>query len=279
MQVLRASEVHVTGDARIFHYSRVRAVALAIVLAGCGVACFIFGTKAMVGVERYVSYYVGSMLLLALLLCRAYITARFGPGNWLVQTCPTGLFIKFRSYLNAALPDSDLTVVFLPYQEIRSAAPLSQSTAAMDAQGERTTRTVQYVQLDVTGDVSGLSAALSNERTQAGARRAHWYGTTTTLYSHYPVRVLAPSIVQVEWGVVPGVKAFLNTLRPFVRIADATFTTEDFSQLKMLGPEQQRDRLRELDASGQTVLAIVTARRLYGYDLAAAKDFIEGLRR
>lgn len=40
----------------------------------------------------------------------------------------------------------------------------------------------------------------------------------------------------------------------------------------------QLERLSELDAQGKTVLAIATARRLYGYDLAQAKEFVENLR-
>ena len=278
MQLLRESEVQVPNDAPAFCYSRLRAVLLATLIVVLAAFLLLLGWQQLSGIARYVSCYAGAMLLLCLFFLRGYITARFRASNWLARVAPAGLFIKFRSYLNYALPDSDKTVVFIPHQEIHSAALFDERAAATDPEGHRTTQTVRYVRFDISTDVSALADALSAERSRPAPRERHWYGTSSTLYNDYPVRVVSPSFVQVPWGVVTGRKAFLDAVRPYVPIAPAISNAEDFTKLTLLPRDQQVQRLRELDAAGQTVLAIATARRLYGYDLAHAKSFVESLR-
>lgn len=277
MQLLQASEIQVTDETAFFRYSRFRAVSTAVLTLGLGIICLFLGRTKFAGVARYISYYIGAMLLLALFLFRGYITARFRRSNWLAQTTPTGLFLKFRSYLNHGLPDSDQTIAFIPYQEIRSAGLLTERVASTDPQGHGTTQTNCYVELDFTGNLAELANAISAERAKRAPLVKRWYGTTSTLYNDFPLRVVS-SFVQVRWAAVPGRKEFVKTLKPFVQIVSPVKLTEDFTKLGMLTREQQSERLRELDAAGQTVIAITTARRLYGYDLATAKAFIENLR-
>jgi len=277
MRLLRASDVPVSEDA-VFRYSRRRAVSLALLVIVAGVGSILFGRRQPAGVIRYVSLYAGAIFLFGLFFLRGYVTARFRNSNWLALITPTGLFLKFRSYLNYALPDSDQTVVFIPYQEIQSAGLLTEHMASADAQGHRATQTVRYVELDLSVDLNLLEMALSAERAKPAPREKHWYGTSSTLYSHYPVRVVRPSFVQVQWSATPRRKAFLKALPPSVPIVPPIQHSEDFTRLAMQTPEQQRQRLRQLDAAGQTVLAVSTARRLFGYDLATAKGFIDGLR-
>jgi precorrin-4 methylase len=90
--------------------------------------------------------------------------------------------------------------------------------------------------------------------------------------------VKPPSFLQIQWSVTPGWKAFLATLAPFTQIAPPLSVSEDLTRLSTLTREQQEERLRSLDARGETVLAIYTARRLYGYDLVEAKSFVDRLR-
>jgi hypothetical protein len=66
-------------------------------------------------------------------------------------------------------------------------------------------------------------------------------------------------------------------VRPFVQIAPPVYHAEDFTNLATLTHEQQLQRLQALDAAGQTVRAIAAVRRLYGYDLAGAQKFVQGL--
>lgn len=278
MQLLRAGEVPNTYNTQSFCVSRSRAVLLAVVIFVLAALLAVFGYRQTDGMGRYIAYAVGAMLLLGLYFFRGYITARFRPENWLARIAPTGVYIKFRSYLNDDLPDSDRTVVLIPFDEVRSVGPRDERMATTDMEGGRATQTIRYVEFDLATDVGSLADAVSAERSRTAPSEKRWYGSSSTLYNDYPVRVVPPSFVRVQWGVVPGRNAFLNALRPYVHVASPTSSGEDFTQLASLPREQQEQRLRDLDAAGSTLVAIATARRLYGYDLAQAKAFVEGLR-
>lgn len=278
MQLLQASEVPIRDLAPVFRYSRIRAVVLYLLLFAFAVACIVVGRLELAGIQRYISYYAGVVALFCLVFLRGYLVARFRGGNWLAGIHSTGVFLKFRSYLNYALPDTDNTVVFIPYPEIRSAALLRERVASADAQGRRGTQTIDYVVLDLAREVTEVENAISAERAKPAPKERHWYGTTATLYSHYPVSTVPPSTIRVQWGVVPSRQAFLRALQLHVQIASPSLLSEDLTQMGALTAQQKLERLRELDAQGKTVLEIATARRLYGYDLAPARAFVENLR-
>lgn len=117
MQLLRASEVQTANAAQVFRYSRLRETSLALLILLFAAFCIVLGREEFTGLARYASYYIGAMLLAGLFFFSGYVTARFRASNWLAQISSTGIFVKFRSYLNYALPDSDQTVVFIPYQD------------------------------------------------------------------------------------------------------------------------------------------------------------------
>lgn len=48
-----------------------------------------------------------------------------------------GLYIKFRSYLNHRFPEQDLTVVFFPYSEIRSAKMITERREVPSLDGRK----------------------------------------------------------------------------------------------------------------------------------------------
>jgi len=278
MTLLRASQLLPGDGGRVFRYSRWRAAVLALVMFGFGVGCLYFGIRQPPGVGRYASYYVGAALLLGLLTLQRHVTARFRVSNWLARLDASGLYVQFRSYLNYALADGDETVVFISYQEIRSARLVIEHTRFADAEGARATKTTRFVELDVTADVAPLVKALSVERARAGPTEKRWYGTSRTLYNDYPVHVERPSFVRVRWSATPRASHFLEALKPVVEIAAPLSLSEDLTTLAAQTPEHQEQQLLKLDAAGQTIEAIYLARRLYGFDLTAAKTFVDRLR-
>ena len=279
MTLLRASEVEANPGDRVFRNPPWRAVLIAVALAASAAGAIVFGRGQPPGIGRYLPSYVGAFTLLALLFLQRYVTARFGAGNWLARTGADGVSVHFRSYLNDALPATDGTVVFIPYREIRSARLVKERTTFPDAQGRRSTQTLRYVEFDVSSDVSPLTTALAAERARKAPAEKHWYGTSSTLFNDYPVEAAAPSFVRVRWTASPGAAAFLEAIRPAVEIAPAvSFSGDEYSQLSSKSRKEQAEYLRRLDARGETVAAIYTARRLYGFGLADAKDFLDRLR-
>jgi hypothetical protein len=278
MTLLRASQVQAGDGDRVFCYSRWRAALLALVISGFGVGCFYFGSRQPAGVSRYASYYVGAIVALGLLTLQRYLTARFRASNWLARLNASGVYVQLRSYLNYAMADVDETVVFIGYQEIRTARLVTEHTKCPDAEGHRATKTTRFVELDLTADVTPLAKALGDERARPAPSERHWYGTSRTLYNDYPVHVERPSFVRVQWSATLRASTFLEALKPAVEIAPPVSLSEDLTTLAAQTPEDQEQQLLKLDAAGQTVVAIYLTRRLYGFDLTTAKTFVDRLR-
>jgi len=273
MQLLKAAEVETGPQDRVFSHSRARAiVAVAIVLA-------IAAVLVVRAVTRHWTpgYYFAGGILLFLELLRRFVTARFRPSNWLVRINDAGLFIQFRSYLNFHLPPEDMTVVFLAYPEIRSARLVKERTKTQDAsnQNRTQTQTIRYIELELAGDPAPLEKALSDERGEQAPTAKRWYGSSSTLYQDFPVRMEPAPFLRIKWDVVPGPKRLLEGLRPYTAIGDPVFLTQDFVHLQGLSQEEQQRRLRELAQRGNTIAAVYTARKLYKCSLGEAKEMVD----
>ncbi len=275
MLLLRLHDFQANPEDRVFFYSRARAAILLLVLACTSVGLLLFCWRW----RPFVGYYVAGVLCISLLLLPGYITARFRPTNWLVRMRPEGLFIKFRSYLNFRLPDVDTAIVFIPYPEIRSARQVCESNTVSDTSGERSVRTRRFVELELDGDLTLLTKALKKELGTPAPREKHWYGTTSTLYRHYPATLTSSQFLRIEWSVVPKAAAFFDAIRPYTTISDPVVISEDFIKLEHLTRTQQEQRLRELDARGETIAAVYLARRLFGCSLSDAKALVEEQRK
>lgn len=274
MRLLRQSDVEIGANDRVFRYSRIHAVAVAlIVLSIAGWAAFHAYTAAWKP-----GYYIAAVIVLFLEIMRRFVTARFRPSNWLVRINDLGVYVQFRSYLNYHLPAEDLTVVFIPFGEIRSARLIKERVTVPDPQGHNRSETqyLRHIELELAGDVTQLARALDAERTEQAPQEKRWYGTSSTLYNDYPVRMESLPLLRIHWQVVPGTHKFLDALRPYTTIAETVSLAQDFSHLQSLSREDQQKQLRELAARGQTVSAIYTARKLYGCSLVEAKEMVEG---
>lgn len=273
MRLLRLSEVANGPGDRMFAYPRSWALVFVFAMLSGSVGAVILGLKT----KSSVLYYVAGVVLLLLLLFRDFVAAPFRPTNWLVRMTPAGLYIKFRSYLNYRLPDSDPTVVFIPYEEILSAR-LVRTRAVVYGPGGRSVQTLRYVELELASDVVALEKALKAELARHAPQEKRWYGTTSTLYNDYPLSILSSPFLQVKWSVRPGASEFLDALRPHTTIAQPVSVSETFAKLKALTREEQEKSLRELDRRGNTVAAVYMARRLFGCGLIEATTLVEGWR-
>jgi hypothetical protein len=278
MQLLRLSEVETSSADRVFRYSLTRVALLFLGVICLGTALLLIHWEGRLEPLHYIAYYIFAVLLLGLALLRKFLLARFRPSNWLVRMHHANLPIQFRSYLNYSLPAEDLTVVSIPYQNIRSAR-LIRERCTIPAQDGDTERTRRLVELELAGDLAPLSEALAAEIAKPAPRQKTWYGHTSTLYRHYPVRMVSPPFLQVEWSAVPGPKLFLEALRAHTTVAPPVMVSEDFAEIDSLNREEQERRLRELDQRGETIAAVYLARKLYRYDLTQAEGFIRGLRK
>ena len=275
MQLLRLADVEASPRDRVFSYSRLNAVLVAIV-AIAGMAALVFRTSTAHWVA---GYYLAGVILFFFGLMRRFVTARFRPSNWLVRMNEAGLYVKFRSYLNYHLPAEDPTVVFVPYQEISSARLVREHARVPDAEGRTATQIIRYIEIELAGQTSALEKALQAEIAEKAPIEKGRLVNSSTLYEDHPVRMPSPPFLQIRWQARPGAQKFLDALRPNAAIADPVSISQDFAHLQGLNREEQQKRLRELAQRGETIAAIYTARRLYGCGMEEARSMIDQLKR
>src|SRR5258706_11044950 len=271
MQLMRLTDVPSTRHERIFYHSRFGAVA-----AGLLILAVLFGLFAVGWIKSAWPAYLGAVVVfLCLLIFHQLILARFRPSNWLLRLNDDRMLIKFRSYLNDRFPQYDLTVVFLPLSEIRSAKLVREKQELKDYRGHAgtTTKRRKYVELEVSGDCRQLAEALANERERVFKGK----GIASARYEDFPVRFTAPDRIQIDWTVVPRAQTLLDALTRRTLVHPAETPSKDFANLENLPRKQQEARLLDLAKSGDKIAAIAMARQLYSYDLTTAKQFIEDL--
>ncbi len=273
MQLMRLDEVPLNRGDRVFRHSPGRALFVLVCIVFTITGLLIYGKHQDSGL----AYYLAGVLLIGAMVMHKFILAHFRPSNWLARMNDEGLFLQFRSYLNHHFSKTNQTVVFIPYQEIRSVSLVEERSEIPYRDLDRplaekaTERHRRLVEFELPGDTSMLAKALADEC----ARRP----PNVTLYRDYPVRLSSPARVQVEWSVVPGAKVFLDAMRRHTNIAAPVNKRRNYGDLAGLSRQEQEKHLLELIDAGQTLDAIYIVRKLYAYDLAEARDFVEGLRR
>lgn len=276
MELLTAAAVPHNDHDIVFRYSRGRALAAFVVIALVAGGLIFFGRLH----HAWIAYYAAAVLIVLILIFQKLLLARFRPTSWLVRMTDNGLFIKFRSYLNDHFPDQDLTVVFIPYSEIRAATPVTQRRELPDRNHDRkstTTSTHTFVELELATETRRLAIVLASEATLVLGKATHSAKRVSTRYQHTPVRLGPANRLRIEWGVVPSVKRFMDLMARHTMVTPGTATSENFADLDQLSRAEQESRLRELMQAGDKVVAVALARRLYGYDLTKAKEFVESL--
>jgi hypothetical protein len=267
MELMRIGDVPIAAGDRVFRYSRARAVALAF-LAACTTLVL-----AWVGWTRHslLASYCAALGALALLLLRRFVLARFRPSNWLVRMSNSGLYVQLRSYLNFHFPVDAPTVVFLRDDEIQRGRIVNERRGIPDperpARNQYVVQTRTLVVLELAEDAARVADAIAREK----QRRI---GTT---FRHYPVRVTSARQLQIEWGVVPPARTFLDGLASRVAVTAPERTARDYKALAGLSRHEQEQRLAELAETGQHMAAVALARELFALDLSEATELLHRL--
>jgi len=273
VRLLRTADVPASEQDLLFLHSRARA------LIGVGALLAATAMSTVLGWQRHtlLLYYIAAVLLGSLVVFQGLVTARFRPTNWLVRATDDGLYIKFRSYLNYRFPTDQLTVVFIPYHAIKSARVVRERRELPDYDasprgGSVTVQRATTVVLHLTGDATPVTKAIDDE-----VRRITGRDRPSTRYRHAPVRMSSANALELDWAVVPRASALVALLSGHGVPTETADATTDYAHLERLTRDEQEKRLLELVEKGNTIAAIQIARRLYGYDLTRAKQFVDGL--
>jgi hypothetical protein len=284
MQLYRERDVPANEHDRIFCYSRARAAIVYALLFGGAIALFANGVRQhFVPLELF-----GLIVAGGVVLAKRFVVARFRPSNWLVRATESGVYVKFRSYLNYHFSADDLTVAFIPYREITAARLVRETVEKFDLStridGSRSNRTASYqrrktAELELSCDTTALGAALLEEDARLGPSEKRWYGSTSTRANHHPVMLEKSTRLRIVWECVPPVGRFIAVLSSHVKV-DATgvriWSNQDVQELDR--PALER-RIAELARAGKMREARLQTRLHFAYDEDQTRQFIERLLR
>ena len=225
------------------------------------------------GIPRMVGYVCGVSLGLLAAFQSLDFRARLRPTNWLVQIHRDGLLVHLRSFRNFHFADTGPTALFIPYADIESArATIVVGTVPGSERHERTDRKRRTVVLELAPDAKGrddLARTLDAERKP----RQGW------TVRHYPVRLAGEDRLEIDWEVGLPMEDFLAAIGSRVKVLAEDASAVDFRRIGGLDPDRQREQLAQLVARGDKLSAVTLARKIYGFDLTRAMNFIDELER
>lgn len=223
----------------------------------------------------------GSCALISL-YCFAIFKKSLGPENWILSLSPQLVQIKFRSYLNPHFPQEDPQVAQFKLTEIQSACISKQTIKAPSSNNGTLTSFHTFLDLHIKGqDLVSLKEQLKYER-NLKVRIPRWFGSTGTKFQHYPVSVIDPSTIRIEWRspsdrVIPGIKVAIKHLsrlgvkiEPLKKeVMDCTRTSADQTAME--------NKILQLAERGNLLQATKLTRRAFGLSLTESKAFVEDL--
>lgn len=216
--------------------------------------------------------------------------------NWLVRTNPQSIHIRFRSFQNYRLPDTDRVALAINWQDIVSARHFVEKSAKSSGdEPSATLETFHYIELVLKLPESALEAikiALKGERVdsfndfkqRALARKQGQPMPkkrkiiTVKPYEDYPVLLEDDSRLLIRWnGVRPKWNIALKDFAQYLDIAPATTTEIDTYDVEPT--EVELDKLiRQRLARGDDFDAVSLLKEHRGLDTTEAMEFISQLK-
>lgn len=220
--------------------------------------------------------FLGLLFCLALsLIGYTSLHARFTGTNWLLRIRPEELTIKFRSDVNARLPEPHPVVVSLAYSEIIWARKTREWVRVYSLSDTSSSTQYRSYYLDLklrlrTATLGTLREAIDEEiRYEPGAGQP-------TMFRHHPVR-LDGDVLRIQWmkGLRPELDTAMDLLRHHVSLEQALDLTSDFT--KALTPTEAEQNVLELARRGEHLAAVGLVRRFFGLSLSDSKAYVEDL--
>ncbi len=153
-----------------------------------------------------VAYYLAVVLVGYGGIVALELWGRLGCQNWLLKIGPQGLLVKIRSYLNAHLPELDPVVIWIPFRDLAgyqvvsspASAPAAEHLALHHLQSQHYPTLNLYLSLDET-EAQALVDGVAAEVYRQPPRQKTWYGHSQIYHRHYPVKLMAPNHLQIDW--------------------------------------------------------------------------------
>jgi hypothetical protein len=200
--------------------------------------------------------------------------ASFKKENWLLKLSRSGLYVKFRSYLNHKLSDPENCIIYIPSEEIISVYPVRLRKPVADTSPDKISGSYWFF-MDIAlnhKETSLLKEALMKEKSpQLKHLRA---------IDHFPVSLFAPNIIRLEWDFYkthtkPGIDKAINILKPYIKVdSEITIPTKHIEEYEK---EMLNKELITKAIAGNRLQAINDAKIKLGFNTTRASIYIDEL--
>jgi ribosomal protein L7/L12 len=304
MELLTPEQVQREAHETVFRQSALQHFVALLVLLSLLVGVLVLSAMGEVPLMfRVLS--IGGLALIAILVA-GMLGKSLSSRNWLMIVSRKRILVRFRSYLNTALPSDDPQVFSLPLEGIRTARKVREKIVSPAMRrGREKISYLTSLELEIEDDVDlePLRERLRYER-QVKAK---------TKYHAHPVTVTEEGAIRLKWKdpstrISPGIDDAVRCLNSLgVRAEESVFEERDLTFTPMESPnngkpeeppealERPADRERlvakaessveadekivQLREQGKLIIAIKLARETYGMSLKDAKEYVEGLDR
>ena len=280
MILLSLEEVNLTSNYRIFKQSAItQLIFLLIILAIMGGTGWFILKKEPSGVEIFFFAIFQIFWLFFAIIVFSSFKKSLAKTNWLLAIGLSNVYVKFRSYLNAELPENDKQVVSFSCSEIKSVNITKQRIISYGSGNSTSTSFHTFLDINFhSADLSRLKEQIKQERQKRITKKHSSYKT-----NHYPVAVVDEDTVRIEWRsptdiVVPGIKKVLAAFEQYnITIAPKIKEVIDTTGSDRKDKAKAEDNIIHLAERGNIIAATKLARKTYKMSLADAREFVEGL--
>ncbi len=274
---MKLSEVRISVADVVYRespWNKVLAVLMSLIVSGVP-----FVIAVMSG--NVIFYIAGAFGLLFVGVFGSLLVKTLRPDNWLMRITSSAVVVKYRSFANAHLPKEDLVAFVLDRAELkwaRSSKSKRITPGSQSGESRSDHRTSLEIGIDpsVTQELEPLLVA---ERQRQEPPRGMTKSSSKTL--HYPVSIPESGVIRIEWRsgqswITPSIKHVLAQLAKWTTIEEPKQATANYASLTSKDM-QTEDKILELAASGEVIAATRLVRKIYGYSLAEARQFVDDL--
>lgn len=261
---------------QVFRYSALSRILATLISGAVVLGCIWIGWRGGVtlgkegAIPGFIAWWVAFWIGIYFLFVAADLRKILRPPAWLAATGEDGVFLKWRSYLNAHWGSGDVQVVFIPYRSIAGAGVHARTWfTRSDREGGSREERHSFVELRLAEqvDTAELAKRLAEERDgrPSGIKQKSRWG-------HFPVSIEPENVLRIEWRARPGADAFVEILRGRgIAIEQTRTSRSDLRDQAVPG------QLAELARRGDTMTLIRVLRTNSDMSLTDAKQRAEAM--
>ncbi len=144
-------------------------------------------------------WFLGGLFALATIYVLVPTWRILRSSNWLLKSTANGVYIKIGSLLDAHLDDPPI-VIYLDFNEIESVGRVTQRLSWPQGKNKKETETFEFIDIHLKHtSTEALEEALISNR---------YLGVMGNVpYHDFPLRLIEPDLLRVDWEIVPGAEA------------------------------------------------------------------------